>query len=193
MTTQALSSPLPVSSRKRTFLVAVLAALVGAAITVAAVLGANGGSSPRVPHATTIAGGDFSIAFPAGWTAVKADQLAKLPGRPAAMVRRNDRHGAVVVRRKGAPKNQSLKALTKSLTTQLKGRFPDFRFVSSRVVRLRGGNAFLYTFLRTKSKVAQSIAIVRVGKTSFTLDAVAAAGDNRAAREVAAIVRSFGR
>ncbi|MEA2444873.1 MAG: hypothetical protein QOJ12_2165 [Thermoleophilales bacterium] len=192
MTTQALSSPLPVSSRKRTVTVAVLAALVGAAITLGAVLGTNGGS-PAVPHATTIAGGDFSVAFPAGWTAVKADQLAKLPGRPAAMVRRNDRHGAVVVRRKGAPKNQSLKALTTSLTTQLKARFPDFRFVSSRVVRLRAGNAFLYTFLRTRSKVAQSIAIVRVGKTSFTLDAVAAAGDNRAAREVAAIVRSFGR
>ena len=36
------------------------------------------------------------------------------------------------------------------------------------------------------------IALVRVGKTNFTLDAVAAAGDVRAAREVAAIVRSFG-
>jgi hypothetical protein len=170
----------------------VLAAIAGAAIALVAVLG-TGGDSPARPRATTINGGDFSIAFPAGWTAVKADQLAKLPGRPAAMVRRDDRHGTVIVRRKAAPQNQSLRALTKSLTTQLGRRFPDFRFVSSRVVRLRGGNAFLYTFLRTRAKVAQSIAIVRVGKTSFTLDSVVAASDVRAAREVAAIVRSFGR
>jgi hypothetical protein len=191
MSSQALSSPVPVGARRRTVLVAVVAALAGAAIALVAVLGSSGGS-PDAPRATTIEGGDFSIAFPAGWGAVKADQLAKLPGRPAAMVRRADRHGAVIVRRKAAPKNQSLRALTGSLTTQLDRRFRDFRFVSSRVVRLRGGNAFLYTFLRTRAKVAQSIAIVRVGKTSFTLDAVATAGDNRAAREVAAIVRSFG-
>jgi hypothetical protein len=190
MSSQALPSPLPAG--RRTVLVAMLAALAGAAIALGAVLGTSGGS-PDAPRATTIDGGDFSIAFPAGWSAVKADQLAKLPGRPAAMVRRADRQGTVVVRRKAAPKDQSLRALTASLTKQLDRRFPDFRFVSSRVVRLRAGNAFLYTFLRTGAKVAQSIAIVRVGKTSFTLDAVAAAGDTRAAREVAAIVRSFGR
>jgi hypothetical protein len=60
------------------------------------------------------------------------------------------------------------------------------------VTRVRAGNAFLYTFVRTKQKTAQSIALVRVGRTNFTLDAVAASGDPRAAREVAAIVRSFG-
>jgi hypothetical protein len=192
MTSQALSSPLPVSARRRTLLVALLAAVAGAAIAAALLLGTSGGTSDA-SRSTTIDGGDFSIAFPAGWSAVKADRLAKLPGRPAAMVRRNDGHGTVIVRRKATPKDQSLKALTKGLTAQLDRRFPDFRFVSSRVVRLRGGNAFLYTFLRTRAKSAQSIAIVRVGNTSFTLDAVAAGGDNRAAREVAAIVRSFGR
>src|SRR3954467_6204527 len=135
MTSQALSSPLPVSARRRTVVVAVLAALAGAAIALVAVLGTSS-ESPDAPRATTIDGGDFSIAFPAGWSAVKADQLAKLPRRPAAMVRRDDRHGTVIVRRKAAPKDQSLRALTKSLTTQLDRRFPDFRFVSSRVVRL---------------------------------------------------------
>src|SRR4051795_1880617 len=133
MSSQALSSPLPVGARQRTVLVAVVAALAGAAIALAAVVGTNDGSR-AAPHATTIDGGDFSIAFPAGWSAVKADQLAKLPGRPAAMVRRDDRHGTVIVRRKATPKNQSLRALTKSLTAQLHRRFPDFRFVSSRVV-----------------------------------------------------------
>jgi hypothetical protein len=190
MTTEALPSPLSVP-RRRTSLVALLAALAGAAITVLIVL-ASGASHDGPKRATEIRGGDFAMAFPAGWSAVTADRLVKLPGAPTAMVRRKDGHGTVVVHRKAAPKNQSLRTMTKDLTTQLKGRFADFRFVSARVVRLRGGNAYLYTFLRTRAKVAQSIAIVRVGKTSFTLDAVAAAGDASAAREVAAIVRSFG-
>lgn len=192
MTSEALTATLPAPARRRTLTVALLAALAGAAIAIAAVLSA-GGSTDSGPRATEIDGGDFTIAFPAGWKATDADQLLKIEGRPAAMMRRDDGHGTVIVRRKGAPENQSLRALTKDLTARLDRRFADFKFVSSRVVRLRGGNAFLYTFLRTKAKVAQSIAIVRVGKTSFTLDAVAAAGDARAAREVAAIVRSFGR
>ena len=98
----------------------------------------------------------------------------------------------MVVRRKSAPHDQSLRALTRDLTTGLKRRFPDFRFVSARVTPVRGGTAFLYTFVRTGQKTAQSIALVKVGKTNFTLDAVAAAGDARGAQEVAAIVRSFG-
>jgi hypothetical protein len=192
MSSDALTATLPTPVRRRTLTVILLAALAGAAIAVAAMLSA-GGSTDSGKRATEIHGGDFTVAFPAGWNAVPAEQLAKLDGRPAAMMRRADGHGTVIVRRKDAPKNQSLRALTKDLTAQLDRRFTDFKFVSSRVAQIRGGNAFFYTFLRTRAKVAQSIAIVRVGKTSFTLDAVAAAGDARAAREVAAIVRSFGR
>jgi hypothetical protein len=192
MSTEALSAPLRAPARKRTVAVVVVAALAGAAIAVAVMLGSPG--SPQTgDRVTELRADDFALAFPAGWNAVPAEQLAKLPGRPAAMVRRADGHGTVIVRRKAAPKDQSLRALTKDLTARLGKGFSDFRFVSSRVVPVRGGDAFLYTFLRTRSKVAQSIAIVRVGKTSFTLDAVAATGDERAAREVAAIVRSFGR
>jgi hypothetical protein len=191
MSSEALPS-LSVPARRRTLPIALVAGLAGAAIAVAVMLG-SGGSPINAPRVMTIKADDFSLAFPAGWSAVPAERLAKLEGRPAAMVRRRDGHGTVIVRRKGAPKDQTLRALTKGLTTQLTRRFADFRFVSARVVRVRGGNAFLYTFLRTRAKVAQSLAIVRVGKTSFTLDAVAASGDPRAAREVAAIVRSFGR
>jgi hypothetical protein len=192
MNSQVLAAPLPRSSRRRTLLIALLAALAGAAVA-AGVLVATRDDSPAAPqHATALHGDDFALAYPAGWSPTRADKLAKLPGRPAAVIERKDGKGTVVVRRKAAPRNQSLKALTRDLSAGLGKRFDDFRFVSSRVTRVRGGNAFLYTFVRTKQKTAQSIALVRVGKTNFTLDAVAASGDPRAAREVAAIVRSFG-
>jgi hypothetical protein len=166
--------------------------VAGAAIA-AGVLTATGGDGTNTPqHAKELRGPGFALAYPAGWAPTNGGSLAKLPGHPAALVRRADGKGVVVVRRKAAPRNQSLKALTADLGKGLTKRFPDFRFVSARVMRVRGGNAFLYTFVRTRAKTAQSIALVRVGKANFTLDAVASSGDVRAAREVAAIVRSFG-
>lgn len=173
-------------------MISLLAALAGAAIA-AGVLSATGGSdAPERQGATELRGPDFALAYPAGWAPTRADALARMPGRPAAVIRRPDGKGTVIVRRKGTPEDQSLKALTRDLNAGLGKRFTDFRFVSAKVTPVRGGNAFLYTFVRTRAKTAQSIALVRVGETSFTLDAVAASGNVRAAREVAAIVRSFG-
>ena len=192
MNSQVLAAPLPRSSRRRTLLIVLLAAVAGAALA-AVMLKATGDSGTTAsPHAKELRGPGFAIAYPSGWAPTRADALATLPGHPAAVIRRTDGKGVVVVRRKAAPRNQSLKALTRDLNAGMAKRFPDFRFVSSRVARVRAGNAFLYTFVRTRQKTAQSIALVRVGKANFTLDAVASSGDVRAAREVAAIVRSFG-
>jgi hypothetical protein len=191
MNSQVLAAPLPQSSRRRALMIALLAALAGAAIA-AGVLAATGTDSSAPQRAKELRGPGFALAYPSGWAPAPSAELAKLPGHPAAVVRRGDGKGVVIVRRKGAPRDQTLKALTADLNKGLGKRFADFRFVSSRVARVRAGNAFLYTFVRTKQKTAQSIALVRVGKANFTLDAVAASGDARAAREVAAIVRSFG-
>ena len=191
MNSQVLAAPLPRASRRRNVLIALLAALAGAALAAGVI--AAGGSDPAAPQrAKELRGPGFELGYPAGWSPAPAAELAKMPGRPVAVVRRADGKGVVIVRRKGAPKDQSLKALTRDLNAGMAKRFPDFRFVSARVTRVRAGNAFLYTFLRTQQKTAQSIALVRVGRANFTLDAVAASGDVRAAREVAAIVRSFG-
>jgi hypothetical protein len=191
MNSQVLAAPLPRASRRRTLLIALLAALAGAAIA-AGLLVAGGSDSAAPERAKELRGPGFALGYPAGWSPAPAAELAKMPGRPVAVVRRADGKGVVIVRRKGAPKDQSLKALTRDLNAGMTKRFSDFRFVSARVTRVRAGNAFLYTFLRTRQKTAQSIALVRVGQANFTLDAVAASGDVRAAREVAAIVRSFG-
>lgn len=189
MNTQVLAAPLEVTSRRRPLWVALFAAVAGAAVATAILLFA-GGDPPR--GATELRGQGFTLAYPAGWRAVPGDRAAGVAGKPEAIVRRPDGKGIVVVRRKGAPRDQSLRALTRDLSAGLERRFPDFQFVSARVSRVRSGTAFLYTFVRTRQKTAQSIALVKVGKATYTLDAVAAAGDPRAAREVAAIVRSFG-
>src|SRR4051794_31310015 len=192
MNSQVLAAPLTRTSPRRTLLIALLAALAGAAIAAGVLVAVRDDGPKAPPHAKRLRGTGFALGYPAGWSPTRAAELAKLPGHPAAVIRRSDGKGVVIVRRKAAPRDQTLKALTRDLSAGLAKRFPDFRFVSSRVARVRGGNAFLFTFVRTKQKTAQSVALVRVGKANFTLDAVAATGDPRAAREVAAIVRSFG-
>jgi hypothetical protein len=192
MNSQVLAAPLEVTSRRRPLWIALIAALAGAAIAAALLTGLGGKAPSKHKGATELQGPGFALAYPAGWKPVPAGELARVPGHPAAVVRRADGKGVVVVRRKRAPRDQSLRALTRDLSAGLKHRFPDFRFVSARLARVRGGTAFLYTFVRTGQKTAQSIALVKVGKANYTLDAVAAAGDTRGAQEVAAIVRSFG-
>ena len=186
MDSQVLAAPLRVTSRRRIALVALIAALAGASL---AVLAGRGEDAPSRPSATELRGPGFTVAFPAGWRPVP---VSDLPDGAAAMLRRADGKGAVVVRRKATPRDGSLRALTRRLSAGLERRFADFRFVSSRVAPTRAGAAFLYTFVRTRQKTAQSIALVKVGGANFTIDGVAATGDPRVAREVAAIVRSFG-
>ena len=186
MDSQVLAAPLRVTSRRRVAFVALVAALAGAALALLA--GRAGDSAPQT-GATELRGPGFTIAYPAGWRPVPA---AELPDGATAVLRCADGKGAVIVRRKGAPRDGSLRTLTRQLSADLERRFADFRFVSSRVTRTRAGAAFLYTFVRTRQRTAQSIALVRVGDAHFTVDGVAAAGDAPAAREVAAIVRSFG-
>ena len=193
MTSQALPSPLTVATRKRTMIaVALIAALAGAALAAGVLAGIGSGDSDSKPRAKELRGKGFALAYPASWAPLSADQLTQVQGRPVALVRRPDGNGTVIVRQTGAPKDQSLRKLTRDLTAGLERRFADFRFVSARVVPVRGGDAFLYTFTRSKAKTAQSIALVRVGRANYTINGVARTGDPRVAREVAAIVRSFG-
>ena len=193
MSSQALPAPLRVAARRRTILVALVAALAGAALAAALVTGIGSGDDSPAPRAKELRGKGFTLAYPAGWAPVSADRLASMKGKPVAVVTRVDGNGTVVVRQTAAPKDQSLRKLTRDLTTGLQRRFPDFSFVSARVVPVRAGDAFLYTFARTKAQTAQTVALVRVGRANFTVNGIARTGDPRAAQEVAAIVRSVGR
>jgi hypothetical protein len=187
MSTRTVSVSLPVPTRGG-LLKNILAALVGAAIAVAVVLSVTGGSGGSAPTREAFRGNGFALAAPKGWTSASTEKLAD---RPALMLERPGR-GVVIVKTGPAPKDQSLTKLTSGLTGQLRKRFPDFRFVSARVQQLRGGPAFLFTFVRTKQGTAQSVALIKLGGVSYTLDTVTKSGDTAAASEAAGIVRSFG-
>jgi hypothetical protein len=190
VTTAAL--PLP---QRRTGVVALLSALAGALVVLAAIgavhlAGGSSSSSDRSAPVYTAPGHAFSIAIPSGWSALHGDALARVPGAPAAVLRRGDGQGVVIVRRIPAVPGD-LRTVARELTAQLKRRVPGFRLVSARLGHVRAGGAFLYTFVRG-SGAAQSLSLTKVHGATYRIGSIVAAGAPDAARQAGAAVGSFG-
>jgi hypothetical protein len=192
VTTQALTRPHPRGLRS-TAVVAVASALAGG-LAILALIGLVhllGGSNGKAAHTYTAPGHAFSIAVPEGWTAMPADQVARVPGRPAAVLRRADGRGLLVVRRTAAV-HGDLRAAARILTADLSRRFAGFRLVSARLGRVRAGGAFLYTFVRGARGIVQSLALTRIGGPTYRIDSVVPGDAPDVARQTGAIVGSFG-
>ena len=187
---------LPAAGQSRSGVIVGLVCAVGGALALLAVVGivrlASGASDHAASaRAFTAPGHAFELAVPRGWTALTAAELAQVPGRPVAAIRREDGRGVVIVRRTGAVKGD-LRDVARKLTTQLHRRVPGFRLVSARLGNVRAGAAFLYTFVRGTGTTAQSLAITTVRGVTYRVDSIVPAATPAAAREAGAIVRSFG-
>jgi hypothetical protein len=159
-------------------------ALIGLVQLAGATTGATGPAT-----AYTAPGHAFGIGVPAGWTALHGADLARMPGAPAAVLRRADGRGVVIVRRI-PPVTGDLRSIATSLTSQLGRRLPGFRLVSARLGRVRAGGAFLYTFV--SGRAAQSMAVTTVRGATYRIDSIVPAGSPDAARQAGAAVSTFG-
>jgi hypothetical protein len=170
---------------RRALIAAAALAVVLAGAVAAVVLRPDGEPAPA--RLRTAA---FSVVVPDGWRALRSAELRAVPGTPAAMLRRADGRGVVVVRERPALAGNA-RSLTRDLTAQLGRRLEGMRPVTARTVALPGGPAYVYTFARPSAGRVQSIAVTpRTGRT-YTLDAVAGAGARDVAAQVGAILRSF--
>jgi hypothetical protein len=188
-TSHALPAPRTVRI-PRTALVAVASAAAGALIvTLVLALLASGGSDKRPAPATyTAPGNAFSVALPAGWQPLGADAVRVLPSKPVAVLRRAD-HRGIVVFSPIAPVKGGARTLARSLTKQLRSRFEGFKLTGARLVNVRAGTAFLYTFVR--GSVVQSIAVVSTRGRTYAIDAVVPGRAPDVAQQVGRIVASF--
>ena len=175
---------------RRPLLIAAAGAAAVLAVIAITVVALRPQSDDSVRARYRAADGAFSLALPDGWRALRGAELRAVPSAPAAVLRRTDGQGLIVVHELPALKRSS-RSLTRNLTAQLQRRFRGVRPVSARTVALPGGPAYVYTFARPAARRVQSIAVApRAGRT-FTLDAVAGAGSRDVAAEVGAILRSF--
>jgi hypothetical protein len=191
LATSSFADPIIASAPRPRLLIAAVAGAAIVLVAVAAVLALrpHGADAPK-PARFQSADHTFSLVLPAGWRAARGAELAKMASAPAAMLRRTDGTGLVVVHERPALARSS-RSLTRQLTAQITRRFRGAQPVSARTVALPGGPAYVYTFARPAAGRVQSIAVApRAGRT-YTLDAVAGSGARDVAAQVGAILRSF--
>jgi hypothetical protein len=184
MTSSSSTDPRP---RRR--LIGTAGALAVLAVGLVAVLALRSGGDEPTPRYRS-ADRTFSVALPSGWRAASAAELKRAPAAPAAILRRSDRRGLVVIRRRPALA-RSTRSLTRDLTAQLRRRFSGLEPVGARTVRLASGPAYVYTFARPSAGTVQSLAIAPRRGSTYTIDAVASAGARDAAAQIGSILRSF--
>ena len=137
-------------------------------------------------------GDAFTLRYPKkGWQALTQKDLGQQATQGVAGVRRADGGAIVIVQERQGKLGTKLEQLPDDLTKQLKKSIKDFRFVDSNPVTLPAGKAVSYTFLRTKSDRVQNLVVIPVGDRTYTLNSLIGGKQRDAAREVAAIVRSF--
>jgi hypothetical protein len=187
------SSTDPHSHRRRLIALAGAATVLVVALVAVLALRAGGdgdGDGPAAAPRYRSADRAFTVAVPAGWRAAGAKELSGTPSRPAAVLRRTDRRGVVVIRKR-ATLARSSRSLTRDLTAQLGRRLPGLKPVGARTVRLASGPAYVYTFARPSAGTVHSIAVAPRRGGTYTIDGVASARARDAAAQIGSIVRSF--
>ena len=175
MTALALARP-----GRITGIAVALSLVAGALVSFAVSTALLSGGDPIAPASHTARGDAFTVAVPAGWSALSDNVVRESHGR-----------GAVVIR-PTSPVRTTGKALTPELTTRLRARFPGFHGVGARFANIRAGRALVYTFVRDPNRTAQTIAFATVRGRAYEIDAVVRAGSPATARDAAAIIASFG-
>jgi hypothetical protein len=179
VTDHAISAPAP-----RTTWIAVALSMVAGALVSLAVMGLTGSGDAPTRHAGADA--PFTLHAPAGWT-----HVATAPSGALAVLRSADGRATVVVR-PAAAVTATGPQLARSLGEQLRRRFSGFRPVSARFATVRGGRAFVYTFVRAPRGTVQTLALTSIGGKSYAIDAVAPGDAAQLARQAGQAVASFG-
>lgn len=173
--------------------------LIVAAVVAAFFLGGGGSSNTRTTHtagASPLASGApaaprFNLSLPSSWSAVPVSRLAGYPGHPVAVLLRKNRTGLVVITSARSNPKLGLAKLGPSLAKQIGARFPDAKTVLSRLVTLRAGPAFYYSFVRTKAGTVNGVLVVPAGAVTYQLNSVTPGDQPQAAKEIGQIFASF--
>ena len=128
------------------------------------------------------AGDEFTLFKPDGWQEVSGDELALIPGKPLAVLRRDEGQGLVTVTAPTEAGSNNEDAAAEH-DKRLK--------VGARIVEVKAGRALLYSYVRTKKATAHTLLVVPGPERTYTVNAVIPAGAEDAARDVGEILNSF--
>lgn len=178
----------------------ITALLAGAVIALAAVLVLGGGDDDD-GDANRTAGakvesvegpdGAFTFKKPEAWRDVEPNKQELGAGVPLVAVRRSSNDAFLVIQEAKGQLAEKPSKIAEDLTKRLEKDVPDFQFVDSDEVTLPAGKALSYTFVRQRSGQVQNLVVLPKGDTTYTLNSVVGAKAQKAADEVAQMVRSF--
>jgi hypothetical protein len=171
------------------FVVAGVALLLAATLAVNALTGGgDDGAGNQLQGSST---DSFKLSYPDGWRPLSKKRLDALPGNPLAVLRRKDGKGYVILRKEDKRAPRDFGQFSGELTRELEQRVPDFQKQSSRVVKIRAGEAFFYSYIRKRAGTVHSVLVVPAGKRSYAFNTVSRGGATDVARETAKIILSF--
>ena len=171
--------------RKRLLIAGAALAVAIAAVVLALAL--TGGGDGRLKGSSD---DTFNLSVPEGWRALSQEELATLPGKPAAVVRREDGKGFLVIRREGKPP-ASIEQFSKQLDGEFQKRVPDFQKRTTRTLKIRAGRAFFYSYIRRKKGTVHGVVLAPAPKGSYVLNTVARGGEDEVARDLGKMIVSF--
>jgi hypothetical protein len=135
-------------------------------------------------------GNPFTIERPSGWRELSSTELDALPGSRLAVLRRKDGRGILIINKQTSTSHDFAK-ISSDLDSALTRSVPDFKKVSSHTVGVKAGNAFHYSYIRTRKGTANSVVVVPVNSGRYTINVVVTGGAKDVARQVGAMIRSF--
>lgn len=184
------ASGAPGSPRRRLPLIAGAAAFVVLAAVLVLVLGGGDGGGEE-PAGRTAGSDAVALRFPATWEQLPRADVRRAGDNAVAGVRRRDDTGLLVIRRESR-RRQPLDQIATELRRELEDRFEDFRFVGRRTIETRAGQAFYFSFARTRAGTAHSVTLARLDGRDYSLTGVVSGRSRQAATEIGTIIRSFG-
>jgi hypothetical protein len=131
----------------------------------------------------------FALYYQRTWEQIERDELDG--GEVAAGIRRRDHRGAVTVSVGGPLEPGGMRRLSSKLRSELKKRFDDLQFVSSKTVRTSSGTALYTSWVRRGSGSVQANLVVPDGRRTYLLDATVQGTAREAAVEVGTIFQGF--
>ena len=164
-----------------------VAVVAAAAIFVVNRLTGRGNESGTVKGPS---GNPFTFERPSGWKELSRTELDGLPGSPLVVLRRKDGRGILIVNEQARTSHDFAK-ISSDLDTALPKSVPDFKKVTSHTIGVKAGQAFLYSYTRTKKGTAHSVVVVPSASGGYTINAVVAGGADLVARQVGTMIRSF--
>jgi hypothetical protein len=142
-------------------------------------VGSSGSAIPRI-----------NLVLPNDWARVSASSVTGAPKAALAVIQRRDKTALLVILRTTSVPSFG-RAFSTTLNRQLAGRYADYKFISAKVITIRPGKVFVFSYLRAKQGLLHTITIVPAGSQGYVVTTASPPSARKAAAEIGTMLHSI--